>query len=65
MTRVWSGVALSVWLAVLALGGAVGCGKDKDEFTVAMMPKNKGNPYFVSCRKGAEEAARELGVKVL
>ena len=29
--------------------------------TVAMMPKNKGNPYFVSCRKGAEEAAEELG----
>jgi rhamnose transport system substrate-binding protein len=33
--------------------------------TVAMMPKNKGNPYFVSCRKGAEEAAGELGVKLL
>ena len=33
--------------------------------TVAMMPKNKGNPYFVSCRKGAEEAAKELGVKLL
>jgi rhamnose transport system substrate-binding protein len=33
--------------------------------TVAMMPKNKGNPYFVSCRKGAEEAARELGVRLL
>jgi rhamnose transport system permease protein len=33
--------------------------------TVAMMPKNKGNPYFVSCRKGAEEAAKELGVRLL
>jgi rhamnose transport system substrate-binding protein len=33
--------------------------------TVAMMPKNKGNPYFVSCRKGAEEAAKELNVKLL
>ena len=30
-----------------------------------MMPKNKGNPYFVSCRKGAEEAAKELGVRLL
>jgi rhamnose transport system permease protein len=29
------------------------------------MPKNKGNPYFVSCRQGAEEAARELGVRLL
>jgi len=28
-----------------------------EPLTVAMMPKNKGNPYFVSCRKGAEEAA--------
>jgi rhamnose transport system permease protein len=55
-----------VWLSVLALGAAAsGCKKDKAELTVAMMPKNKGNPYFVSSRKGAEEAARELGVKLL
>jgi rhamnose transport system substrate-binding protein len=33
--------------------------------TVAMMPKNKGNPYFASCRTGAEAAAQELGVKLL
>ncbi len=33
--------------------------------TVAMMPKNKSDPYFVSCRQGAEEAARELGVELL
>jgi rhamnose transport system permease protein len=33
--------------------------------TIAMMPKNKGNPYFVSCRKGADEAARQLGVTLL
>jgi rhamnose transport system permease protein len=30
-----------------------------------MMPKAKGDPYFVSCRAGAEEAARELGVDLL
>src|SRR5438105_13019287 len=30
-----------------------------------MMPKSKGNAYFISCRKGAEEAAKELGVKLL
>src|SRR2546421_2403188 len=29
--------------------------------TIAMMPKSKGNSYFVACRKGAEEAAQELG----
>ena len=33
--------------------------------TVAMMPKSKGNPYFISCRKGAEQAAAELGVELL
>jgi rhamnose transport system substrate-binding protein len=32
---------------------------------VAMMPKAKGDPYFVSCRVGAEEAAKELGVDLI
>lgn len=32
---------------------------------VAMMPKAKGDPYFVSCRKGAEEAAKELNVDLI
>jgi rhamnose transport system permease protein len=32
---------------------------------VAMMPKAKGDPYFVSCRGGAEEAARELGIELI
>ena len=32
---------------------------------IAMMPKAKGDPYFISCRKGAEEAAAELGVELL
>jgi rhamnose transport system substrate-binding protein len=57
---------------VLALAGMAfgGCGRGgggggQAQTTVALMPKNKGNPYFVSCRKGAEEAARELGIKVL
>jgi rhamnose transport system substrate-binding protein len=35
------------------------------QITLAMMPKSKGNAYFISCRKGAEEAAKELGVKLL
>lgn len=32
---------------------------------IAMMPKAKGDPYFVSCRAGAEEAAKELGVDLI
>jgi ABC-type sugar transport system substrate-binding protein len=30
-----------------------------------MMPKSLGNAYFIACRAGAEEAAAELGVKLL
>ncbi|MGD0464077.1 MAG: substrate-binding domain-containing protein [Tepidisphaeraceae bacterium] len=33
--------------------------------TIAMMPKSKGNAYFIACRKGAEEAARELGINLI
>jgi rhamnose transport system substrate-binding protein len=33
--------------------------------TIAMMPKSKGNAYFIACKKGAEEAANELGVKLI
>jgi rhamnose transport system permease protein len=29
------------------------------------MPKAKGDPYFVSCKAGADEAAKELGVELL
>ena len=32
---------------------------------IAMMPKAKGDPYFISCRKGAEEAATQLGAELL
>ena len=32
---------------------------------IAMMPKAKGDPYFISCKTGAEEAARELGAELL
>ncbi|MCC6512190.1 MAG: substrate-binding domain-containing protein [Pirellulaceae bacterium] len=36
-----------------------------ERLTVAMMPKSKGNAYFIACRKGAEEAAAELNVNLL
>jgi rhamnose transport system substrate-binding protein len=32
---------------------------------IAMMPKAKGDPYFVSVRGGAEEAAKEIGVDLI
>ncbi len=33
--------------------------------TIAFMPKSKGNAYFLSCKKGADKAAAELGVDLL
>ena len=38
---------------------------DGKKLVIAMMPKAKGDPYFISCKLGAEEAARELGVELL
>jgi rhamnose transport system substrate-binding protein len=67
-------VVLALAAAAMACGGTGGGGggtagdaarKEASGPTVAMMPKNKGNPYFVSCHKGAQEAADALGVKLL
>ena len=45
-------------------GAPAGSGSGR-QITVALMPKSKGNLYFVSCRKGAERAAKELGVRLI
>ncbi len=29
------------------------------EMTIALMPKSKGNGYFVACKQGADEEAKE------
>jgi rhamnose transport system permease protein len=62
----------NVWL-VRSLDIATDAGASSDaavpasseRLVVAMMPKAKGDPYFVSCRVGAEEAAKELGVELI
>jgi rhamnose transport system permease protein len=51
-------------ILVLALALLSSCGGETGGITVAMMPKSKGNAYFIACRKGAEEAAKELGVRL-
>lgn len=33
--------------------------------TIAMMPKSKGNAYFIACKQGADEAAASLHVNLL
>ncbi len=55
-------VALAASILIACGGGSSPGG---DGLTVAMMPKNKGNPYFVSCRQGADEAAQALGIRLL
>jgi rhamnose transport system substrate-binding protein len=35
------------------------------KITVALLPKSKGNAYFISVKAGAEKAAQELGVDLL
>lgn len=47
-----------------AVSGDVG-GATAKKVRVAMLPKKKGVPYFTSCAKGAEEAAKELGVELV
>lgn len=36
-----------------------------EEYTIAMVVKGAGNPFFEACRKGGEEACAELGLKFI
>jgi rhamnose transport system permease protein len=53
-----------VWLA-RSRGSARAASGAGHRLTIAMMPKAKGDPYFVSARAGAVEAARELNVDLI
>lgn len=68
----------SVLCIVAGLAFLIGCGKPDDsaggrssgsssgkKVTIALLPKSKGNAYFISCKKGAEKAAAELGVDLI
>jgi rhamnose transport system substrate-binding protein len=60
------GVALLVSAAIaLGFGLPAVRGKHTGRITIGMMPKAKGDPYFVSCLNGAEEAARELNADLI
>jgi rhamnose transport system substrate-binding protein len=70
-------VATSNWLLVRSLRQELkstqtnsvpvssGAAPGRRQIQIAMMPKAKGDPYFISCRQGAEQAAKELGVDLL
>jgi rhamnose transport system substrate-binding protein len=66
-------------LALLAVGvlALTGCNKPAEssassgtggggkKLTIALLPKSKGNAYFLSCKKGAEKAAGELEAELI
>ena len=55
------GAALAL-MAPFALTGAMPSAAE--EIVIGMMPKFTSDPYFVAANKGAQEAAKELGVTV-
>ncbi len=65
-------VAGSNWLLIRSLRNEPAAGSNAQsqpakgkKYVIAMMPKAKGDPYFISCKKGADEAAAELGAELL
>ncbi|MBT7162795.1 MAG: substrate-binding domain-containing protein [Victivallales bacterium] len=46
-------------------GTAAGDGSIQEPLRIALLPKTKTDPYFVSCKEGADAAAKELGVEFL
>ena len=60
-------LAVAFALLVIGAGGwlLAGRGVEVHRISVGMMPKAKGDPYFVSCLKGAQEAAKELNVNLI
>lgn len=58
-----AGAVLLLCVGGVWFGGQASVGHRR--ITVAMMPKAKGDPYFISCRAGAEEAAKALGVDLI
>jgi ABC-type sugar transport system substrate-binding protein len=63
------------FLALLVVAGLAftGCNKSSDspagsdgkKLLIGFMPKSKGNAYFLSCKQGADEAAKELGIEMI
>jgi rhamnose transport system substrate-binding protein len=58
-------IAASNWWLVQSVRSVPNAAPPQKRLTIAIMPKAKGDPYFVSCRKGAEEAAAKIGVDLI
>jgi len=62
----WAMAAVaSVAAIVLALSLEARHAGSAGTITIGVMPKAKGDPYFISCRAGAEEAAKQLHVNLI
>lgn len=66
------GASVCLLVVVVLLGSHLRSGRHDDAGSpnahrpvIAVMPKAKGDPYFISARAGAEQAARELGVDLI
>jgi len=67
------GASVCLLVVVVLLGSHLRSGRHDDAGSpnahhrpvIAVMPKAKGDPYFISARAGAEQAARELGADLI
>ena len=60
-----SGMAVLAAFFIVRPGGLAMQTGSARRITIGVMPKAKGDPYFISCRVGAEEAAKEQNVELL
>jgi hypothetical protein len=58
-------VSRCLLFATLLLAGLPAVFAAEAKLMIAMMPKSKGNAYFISCKHGADRAAKELGFELL
>ncbi len=59
------GILMLISISVLSVVGCKKSASTSKQLTIAMLPKFKGENYFDAAKKGAEEAAAELGIKLL
>ena len=52
-------------IATVLFAGLVTASAADSKLVVALLPKSKGNAYFLSCKNGADKAAKELGIELL
>lgn len=63
--RKWALAAAALAIVIFGVVAFTHNAGGKRRVTIGVMPKAKGDPYFISCRKGAEQAARDLDVNLI